>query len=443
MKIVAIVQARLGSIRFPNKVLKKISETTLIEILLKRLSKSKLIDQIIVATSINKKNRFLVEHVESLGFVCNQGSEQDVLDRYLKTAEKYKADVIVRITGDCPLVDADLVDECIEKFKEANIDYFSNTIKPTFPDGLDVEVIKFSALKKAAEDSVIASHREHVTSYIKEKKEFSKKNFYNDEDLSNLRWTVDVQEDFDVISKVFDHFNKNIYFSWKEVLKLYKNLPQVFEINSQFKRNEGEFMKTGPKLWKRAKTIIPGGNMLLSKRPEMFLPEKWPTYFSKAKGCKIWDLDGNELIDMSLMGVGTNILGYGHPEVDEAVLKSIKSGNMSTFNCPEEVYLAEKLIDIHPWSRSVRFARSGGEANAIAVRIARAASGKDNVAICGYHGWHDWYLAANLNNNKNLNGKIVLFNSLGTPFIFKSGKSKLSKLFLSLWLAARYQSCQP
>jgi glutamate-1-semialdehyde 2,1-aminomutase len=164
---------------------------------------------------------------------------------------------------------------------------------------------------------------------------------------------------------------------------------------------------TGQKLWRKAKSVIPGGNMLLSKRAEMFLPEKWPAYFSKAKGCKVWDLDGNEYIDMSIMGIGTNILGYGHPEVDEAVIKTVQAGNMSTLNCPEEVYLAEKLIDMHPWADMVRFARSGGEANAIAIRIARAASGKDKVAICGYHGWHDWYLSANLGDDKNLDGHLL------------------------------------
>ena len=166
-------------------------------------------------------------------------------------------------------------------------------------------------------------------------------------------------------------------------------------------------MKTGQKLWKRAKRIIPGGNMLLSKRPEMFLPNQWPTYFSKAKGCKVWDLDNREYIDMSIMGIGTNILGYGHPQVDQAVIKTVQAGNMSTLNCPEEVYLAEKLVGLHKWSDMVRFARSGGEANAIAIRIARAASGRDKVAICGYHGWHDWYLSTNLNNKKGLDGHLL------------------------------------
>lgn len=166
-------------------------------------------------------------------------------------------------------------------------------------------------------------------------------------------------------------------------------------------------MGTGQKLWKRAKQVIPGGNMLLSKRAEMFLPEHWPAYFSKAKGCKVWDLDGREYVDISIMGIGTNILGYGHPEVDEAVQQTVTTGNMSSFNCPEEVYLAEKLIELHPWADMARFARSGGEANAISIRIARAASGKDKVAICGYHGWHDWYLAANLGDVQNLNGHLL------------------------------------
>ena len=166
-------------------------------------------------------------------------------------------------------------------------------------------------------------------------------------------------------------------------------------------------MGKGQELYKKAKTLIPGGTMLLSKRPEMFLPDLWPSYFSKAKGCKVWDLDGNEYIDVSIMGIGTNILGYGNEEVDEDVMQTIKSGNVSTFNCPEEVELAEKLVEINPWADMVRLARTGGEANAIAIRIARAATGKEKVAICGYHGWHDWYLSANLSSDKNLDGHLL------------------------------------
>ncbi|WP_439600702.1 aminotransferase class III-fold pyridoxal phosphate-dependent enzyme [Devosia sp.] len=166
-------------------------------------------------------------------------------------------------------------------------------------------------------------------------------------------------------------------------------------------------MGKGQDLWKTAKTVIPGGNMLLSKRPEMFLPEQWPAYFSKAAGCRVWDLDGREYIDMSIMGIGCNTLGYGRPEVDDAVKRTVDLGNMATLNAPEEVELAQRLIELHPWADMARFARSGGEANAIAIRIARAASGKDGVALCGYHGWHDWYLASNLGDESKLAGHLL------------------------------------
>lgn len=166
-------------------------------------------------------------------------------------------------------------------------------------------------------------------------------------------------------------------------------------------------MGQGQELWQRAKEVIAGGNMLLSKRPEMFLPEQWPAYFSRAKGCTVWDLDGTPYTDMSIMSVGTNTLGYGRNEVDDAVRKVVDMGNMSTLNAPEEVELAERLVAMHPWADKVRFARTGGEANAVAIRIARAASGRDDVAICGYHGWHDWYLASNLASDSALDGHLL------------------------------------
>ena len=175
-------------------------------------------------------------------------------------------------------------------------------------------------------------------------------------------------------------------------------------------------MNTGVKLWNQAKKIIPGGNQLLSKRSEMFLPEGWPAYYQKAAGAQIWDLDGRRYIDMSIMGMGTCVLGYSHPAVDGAVVRAIRAGGMSTLNCPEEVELARKLIALHPWAQMVRFARTGGEACAIAVRIARAALRKDKVAFCGYHGWSDWYLAANLADPENLNQQLLPgLEPLGVP----------------------------
>jgi glutamate-1-semialdehyde 2,1-aminomutase len=407
VKTVAIVQARMGSTRLPNKVMKKINGVPMIELLLARLSQSKELDQILVATSIDPKNIPLVEHVKSLGFACEQGSENDVLERYVNAAKAHHADIVVRITGDCPLVDPALVDECVRRFRASSLDYFSNMNPPTYPDGLDIEVVTLAALNQAILESDKPFDHEHVTPYIRESGRFDISGMRHTEDLSDLRWTVDESADFEVINNVFTHFSPDIHFTWQQVLELQCSNPNLFAANTKIIRNEGAEMGTGQKLWKRAKQVIPGGNMLLSKRAEMFLPDQWPAYFSKAKGCKVWDLDGNEFIDMSIMGIGTNTLGYGHPEVDAAVQNTITAGNMSTLNCPEEVYLAEKLVEIHPWADMVRLARSGGEANALAIRIARAASGKDKVAVCGYHGWHDWYLSANLGDDKGLDGHLL------------------------------------
>ena len=407
MKVVAIIQARMGSTRLPNKVMMKINHIPMIELLISRLSNSKYIDQIVLATSNNKNNTPLINHVESLGYKVFSGEENDVLDRYFQAAKTFEANAIVRITGDCPLIDSFLVDEVIEGFIDFNVDYASNRKPPTYPDGLDVEVISNKALEDASKKAKEDFQREHVTPYIINSNTYKKFYLKNSEDFSPERWTVDEPEDFTVVQNIFNFFHPVIDFSWKEVLQLKNSNPEIFSGNQHLIRNEGGNMGIGQKLWIRAKRIIPGGNMLLSKRSEMFLPEKWPSYFNKAKGCKVWDLDGREYTDMSIMGIGAHILGYGNDEVDEAVLNNVKNGNMSTFNCPEEVYLAEKLVDLHPWADMVRLARTGGEANAMAIRIARAASGKDKVAICGYHGWHDWYLSANLGDNDNLMGHLL------------------------------------
>jgi glutamate-1-semialdehyde 2,1-aminomutase len=407
MRVIALIQARMGSTRLPGKVLLPILGVPMIEMLLARLSISKEIDEIVVATSIDPQNDKLQSVVENLGYKCTRGSEINVLERFYESAKANRADIVVRITGDCPLVDPELVDQCIQGFKDTKMDYFSNVDPVSYPDGLDIEVMSFASIERANNETNSRFDEEHVTPYIRNSDTFLRDSIKNTHDLSDLRWTVDEPEDLVVINNIFKYFEPNIHFSWLQVHELQSSHNELFKSNQHIKNNEGLTINKGQKLYKRAKKVIPGGNMLLSKRPEMFLPEKWPAYFSKSKGCKVWDLEGKEYIDMSIMGIGTNTLGYGHPEVDEVVMKTIKDGNMSTLNCPEEVYLSEKLIDLHPWADMCRLARTGGEANAIAIRIARAASGKDKIAICGYHGWHDWYLSTNLNNDKNLDGHLL------------------------------------
>ena len=395
-KIVAIIQARVTSSRFPNKIFQKIGNKTLIEILIDRLKRSRHIDKIVLAIPKNKKNDSIRKKIKNKVPIFS-GNENDVLDRYYKAAKKFKAEIIVRICGDCPLIDPNIIDRIISCYNDNDYDYVSNTIEPSFPDGLDAEVFNFDVLKKTWKEAKTYKDRENVTQYILQKTKFRKKNIAYKKNLSFLRLTIDEKIDFEQIKQVYLKFDKKKFFGIDDIFKLYMQNKNLFKINSNIKRNEGSTLPTGQKLWKRAKNIIPGGNMLLSKRPEMFLPDKWPAYYTKAKGCYVWDLDNVRYKDMSLMSVGTNILGYSNKNIDGAVIKSIKKSNMSSLNCTEEVFLTEKLIEMHPHFDMARFARTGGEANSIAVRIARAASGKDKIAICGYHGWHDWYLSANHN----------------------------------------------
>jgi len=406
-KILAIIQARYNSNRLPGKVCKKIIKNmSVIEVIILRLKKSKKINQIVVSTSDNIKDKKIINICKKLNIKFFIGNETDVLDRFYKTAVKFNADHILRITSDCPLADPLLIDSFIEKYLKKKPDYLSNTIRPTYPDGLDIEIFNFNTLKNAWKNCKNINDREHVTQYIVKNKNLKKINIKNKNDYSSLRLTLDHETDLKLIKHIYNYFKPNIFFSWQDVIKLRNKQKKIFNINSHLKRNEGMVTTKGQKLWLRAQDIIPGGNQFLSKKSELYLPNQWPAYFKKSKDCYVTDLSNKKYLDLT-MGIGTNILGYANSIIDKAVKKTINMGTMSTLNCPEEVELAEKLLQIHPWAEQAKFAKTGGEANAIAVRLARTYSKKNNIAICGYHGWHDWYLASNINNKKNLDEHLL------------------------------------
>lgn len=172
----------------------------------------------------------------------------------------------------------------------------------------------------------------------------------------------------------------------------------------------------GIRLWKRAIESIPGGNGLLSKRPERYLPDLWPTYYKKAEGIRITDLDGRTFLDFAQMGMGACILGYGDEDINQAVEIAVKDGPTCTLNSPLEVYLAEELLKLNSFAGGVRFAKTGGEAMAMAIRIARAKSNKEKVLFSGYHGWHDWYLSTNIRSSNNLDNHLLPgLSSVGVP----------------------------
>ena len=400
------IQARFNSSRLRGKVLKRIKQKTILEILLKRISKSKFKTKIVILCSKKPEDIKIIKLCVKLGFDYFVGSEKNVLKRYYFAAKKYNAKNIIRITADCPLIDPDILDSVIHKFSEGKYDYVSNINPPSFPDGMDIEMFNFNSLKKTYDFANSENDKEHVTQYIIRNKYFKKFNLLSKKDYSNLRLTLDTHDDFKVLKGIFSKF-RNIYFTYQNIIDLYLKNKKLFEKNLHIKRNQGMQMNKGQKMWNRAQNIIPGGTMLFSKNPDLFLPKIWPAYFSKSKGISIWDLENKKYIDMSLMGVGTNILGYANPKIDNQVKKVLKQGNMTTLNSHEEILLAEKLTDMHPWARKVRFTRTGGEAAAVAIRAARAATQKDKIAICGYHGWHDWYLSSNLNNPKSLDNHLM------------------------------------
>lgn len=218
-------------------------------------------------------------------------------------------------------------------------------------------------------------------------------------------------------------FQKSYFIFEKKELKYRLGLKRETEViyykrmcKKIIRTKKGNDMGKSQTLYSKAKTMIPGGTQLLSKRPEMFLPDYWPAYYKKAKGCYVWDLDDNKYMDASYMGIGANVLGYADDDVDEAVRYAVSNGSMCTLNAPEEVELAEKIIELHPWAEKVRYAKTGGEALAIAVRIARASTRRDVILFCGYHGWSDWYLAANLNQDTALDGHLIQgLEPLGVP----------------------------
>jgi glutamate-1-semialdehyde 2,1-aminomutase len=402
-RVVAVVQARLGSVRFPRKVLSEIDGRPALQVLCERLSEAQSLDEVVLAVPDDHSNFELVDLASDWGLRCFSGSEKDVLQRFTSAAVAADAAVVVRITGDCPMIDSVVVDFAVAAFWSKDAIYVRTDA--SYPDGFDVEVCSVASLITADREATEPDDREHVMPYVR-KIAGTRAYEVSRGERSDLRVTLDEPADLDVIRRVFAHFG-SAPFGVEDVLELCGRAPDVFAANQHLVRDEGAQMSEGEKLWRRAKEVIPGGNMLLSKRAEQFLPDGWPSYFSRAKGCEVWDLEGRHFFDVSLMGVGTNILGYGHPKVDEAVRKVIDKGNLSTLNCPEEVYLAERLCELHPWADMAKFARSGGEACAIAVRIARAASGKPAVAICGYHGWHDWYLSANLADDAALDGHLL------------------------------------
>ena len=406
--IIAIVQARMSSSRLPGKVLADIRGKPMLEHIVSRLRRSRLINDVIVATSSTKADDRIAETAIRNNFNVFRGDESDVLDRYYQAAKSANADVVVRITGDCPLIDSDVVDRVIAAFFVEECDYASNTLVCTYPDGLDTEVFSFSALETAWRDGRRIADREHVTPFIRTSRRFRLYNVESDLGRStrHLRWTVDEPRDLEFIRAIYERLDGTEFFGWRQVLALLDAEPLVGNLNAGVIRNEGFYrslarepalsprkrsLEASQALVRRADRVIPGGTQTLSKGATQFVQGVAPAFIIRGQGSHVWDVDGNEYIDFP-MALGPVILGHRYPAVDEAVRQQMTQGTSFSLPHPLEIEVAEHLVEMVPCAEMVRFGKNGSDATAGAVRLARAYTGRDLIACCGYHGWQDWYI---------------------------------------------------
>lgn len=231
MKIVAIIQARMSSTRLPGKVLESVSGRPLLWYTVERVRLCSEVEDVVVATSDREADDPIESFCGENGVECFRGDHDDVLKRFVEASKKYDADIIVRITGDCPLVDPGVIGEVIKRFKSDECDYSSNVFERTYPHGLDVEVFSREALERSDSETKDAAEREHVTRYIRNNPElFRTASITNDEDLSDFRWTVDEPEDLELIRKIYEHFGRHD-FSWEELIEAFRENPEWEEIN--------------------------------------------------------------------------------------------------------------------------------------------------------------------------------------------------------------------
>ncbi len=240
MKTVAIIQARMTSTRLPGKILADLAGKPLLYHVVVRAKQSRTLDLVAVATTEGLTDDETARYCEQVGIPCFRGSEDDVLDRYYQSAKHFGAGVVVRLTADCPLLDPEVIDKVVRFFYAGDYDYVSNTIEPTYPDGLDTEVFRWQALERTWREAQLKSEREHVTPYIwKQPNLFRQANVRNDVDLSGLRWTVDEPQDLEFVRSVYAHLARSPSFGMKQVLALLDNHPELMDINASFNRNEG------------------------------------------------------------------------------------------------------------------------------------------------------------------------------------------------------------
>ncbi len=401
-----VVQARNGSSRYPRKMLHSMLGRPALEWVLERCEKIA-IDQRILATSEEKEDDPLAELAQKRGWQVVRGNVEDVLSRFAKAVRAYRLEAVVRITGDCLLTDPQLVQHALTQFDALKPDYL---ILTKIIDGFDVEVMSGKAILKADSEAKLPSEREHVGPYLRRSKQFNTVFLpYGEEDLSQIHLSLDYKEDAEVLESIIKQLGGD--FTYAEVARLIKTNPELIEKTKHITPNEGYrrslesdkagilSMKGKPLRFEKSLSqfdkvmrIIPGGSQTFSKSSLQFSVGAAPLFVREGKGALLTDIDGNRFIDFT-MGLGACLLGYAFEPVNREIEATLKKGTAYTLPHHLEYDLAELLTRIIPSAEMVRFGKNGSDVTAAAVRLARAATGREVVACCGYHGWQDWYIA--------------------------------------------------
>lgn len=412
--LVAIVQARMGSTRLPGKALMDIAGRPMLARVIERAAAAPGVDKVLVATSTNALDDAIAEYCKWEGFACFRGDEADVLDRFFHAARACSADAVVRVTADCPLLDPMVVARIVGRFLQGDCDYVSNTLRYTFPDGLDAEVFSFCVLERAWQKATKPSDREHVTPFMRQGS-FCTVNIESETPVSpnEYRWTVDNDDDLLFVRSIYDAFAPREKFGMLEIFDLLKVRPELATAQRKAISNDGYYKSlyqeataaSAPKLkltqsevWlERSRKVIPGSAQTFSKGPKQYVRGAAPIFLQRGQGCHAWDVDGNQYIDY-VQGLLPNILGYANEEVNRAVAAQLAEGHSFSLPHPTEVLLAERLTELIPCAEMVRFGKNGSDATSGAVRAARAYTKRDRIACCGYHGWQDWYIGGTTRN---------------------------------------------
>lgn len=414
MKIIAVVQARMSSTRFPGKMLAPVGpdHVPLAVWVMRRAAAIPGLAGVVLATSTDPGDDALAQAVTAAGHDVYRGSLDDVLARFLGAAQSRHADAAVRITGDCPLIDPAVVGVVVARFAAGGLAYASNVSPPSFPDGLDCEVVAVAALQAAASEATERHEREHVTPFVRERPgRFPAWNLaHKGPDLSELHWSVDRAEDLALVNTVIaatGSADPNL----ADLERVLAAQPELMARSRSHRANEGAIrtfataMETraprpriteSERLWARSQGLIPAGTQTLSKGPTQWVRGVAPKYLARGAGSHVWDVDGNEFIDYP-MGLGPITLGHGHPAVVEAVTRTVRDGTTFSLMHPLEITLAEKIRQIVPCAQGdgcVRFGKNGSDATSACIRAARAKTGRTFIARHGYHGWQDWSIEA-------------------------------------------------